>query len=101
MYNHIHFFDNSHQPGEKSVNPINLAMTPARMNQLTAEGRTTSMHQLDGSLYYPNLGEGVMPLEFTRGIDENDAWEASQRAQKKVREFAKHKSDQSVMTEEH
>lgn len=101
MYNVIHFFDNSCQSYEHKTNPINLSLRPSDINRLTAEGKSVSMHQLDGYLGYPDIASGVMPLEFVRGVDENDCWEASQKAKNKVKEYVKHKQNESVMTSNH
>lgn len=101
MYCSIHFFNNACAPDEKMVNPVNMAIRPADIDRLTAEGKATCTSQLKDALYYPNVADGVMPFEFTRGIDENDAWEESQKASKKVHEYIKHKVQQSSMTEEH
>lgn len=94
MYCSIRFSDNSYQPGEHAANPRNLAITPGRIAQLTAEGQAVSMHQSDGYLYYPDLADGVMPLEYHRGIDINDCFEASQKSSAKVKEFVKFKSQE-------
>lgn len=97
----LHFFDNGYQAYEKRTNPVNMSIAPGDIMRLTQEGRSVSLHQLDGSLFYPNIGEGVMPMEFIRGIDENDCWEASQDASDKVKEYLKQKKSASSMVEEH
>ncbi|MBR3412077.1 MAG: hypothetical protein IKG81_05250 [Bacteroidales bacterium] len=91
MYTLLKFFDNSCKAGEKKVNPVNMSITPSQIATLTSEGRSISMHQLDGSLFFPNVADGVMPMEFQRGVDMNDCWEASENASEKVRRFAKEK----------
>lgn len=97
----IFFFNNSYRDYEKRTNPVNMSISPGDIMRLTQEGRSVSLHQLDGSLFYPNLADDVMPLEFRRGIDENDCWEASEEASEKVRKFVKSKQNQPAMTEEH
>ena len=98
MFCQIHFFNNANLPNEKVVNP-NLAITPSQMERLTREGKSIQMHSLDGSMFYDNLPVSEpIPLEYTRGIDDNDAWEASVESQKKLRKFkqsqdAKHASN--------
>lgn len=102
MYTHIHFFDNSCKVGEKRVNPVNMAITPSQIDQLTADGKATCMHQLDGMLFYPDIPDGAeLPLEMTRGVDENDCWEASQEASEKIRKFHEFKAKQPATIEEH
>lgn len=91
MYTCMKFFDNSYKDGEKKTNPVNMAITPSQIATLTSEGKSISMHQLDGSLFYPQLADGVLPMEFQRGVDMNDCWEESERASEKVREFTKQK----------
>lgn len=101
MYCCIKTFDNSNLPGEKLVNPRNMAIQPKDIARLTSEGRATAVQQLDGCLYYPGVADGVMPFEFQRGIDENDCWEESNRASRKVAEYVKHKQQKDSMVEEH
>lgn len=102
MYTSIHFFNNECVKGEKKVNPVNMAITPAMIDQLTSEGKATSMHQLDGMLYYPDIPDNAeLPLEMTRGVDENDCWEASQESSEKIRKFYKQKKSQPATVEEH
>lgn len=102
MYTSIHFFDNSCLSGEKKVNPVNMAITPSDIDRLTADGKATCMHQLDGMLYYPDLPEGnELPLEYVRGVDENDCWEASQESSEKIQKFYKQKKSQPATVEEH
>lgn len=101
MYMSIHFFDNSCTLGEKKVNPVSMAIRPADIDRLTSEGKATATSQLKDALYYPNVADGVLPFEFTRGIDENDAWEESQKASRKVHKYIKHRQEQDAMVEEH
>ena len=95
MYHLIIPFDNSSKPNEKLVNPRNMSITPAMVNKLTSEGKATAMEQMSGALYYPNVGEGVMPLEFQRGVDINDCWEASFHANRKVRDYVNTQANKS------
>lgn len=102
MYCALNFFDNSYRDGEKKVNPVNMAITPSMMDSLTSEGRTTCMHQLDGMLYYPDIPDNSeLPLEMTRGVDENDCWEASQEVSQKLRKYYASKKSQPATVEEH
>ena len=85
MYTCIFTFDNSNKEGEKSVNPRNMSVRPSDIAKLTSEGRATCQQALSDALHYPNIQDDVLPLEYTRGVDSNDVWEAQQEAQEKVR----------------
>lgn len=95
MYTLITFANNDYLPNEKKVNPVNLSIRPADIANLTAEGRATCQAALLGSLHYPNINDDVLPFEMHRGVDLNDAWEASQEANDKVREVVEAMAEKS------
>lgn len=70
--------------GEAAVNN-NLAVTPADMERMTLQGRAIASGSLELYATFPKLPlEDGLPLEERRGTDINMAWEATQRARKKV-----------------
>lgn len=86
-------------PGEQPVKN-GLAMTPANMALLTAAGQSVSLSAMENATYYDSqLGVkhcDNMPLEYTRGIDENVLWQASMDAKQKIRKVKKVLEEQKV-----
>lgn len=65
-----------------------LAITPAQMMQMTNAGRAVSMASMDSFAYFDNAPSvDDMPLEYTRGIDENQLWDASIASKRKFKKF--------------
>lgn len=97
MYSVKFPFNNSNQTGEKLVNGT-LAITPSQMERLTREGKSIQLHALDGSMYYDDMPDCTditdVPIEYRRGMDENDAWEASVTSNEKLRKFKMHQNQE-------
>lgn len=86
---------------ESAVNG-DLAITPARMAELTQAGRSVSMGNLENVMYFDaNVDKtiGDMPIDHRRGIDFISVWEASRDSRDKLKAFqraskhAKHMDD--------
>ena len=79
-----------HEVGVRS----DQAITPAQMADLTARGRAVSMASLEQSAYYDDglTDPEMMPLENTRGIDENILWEQAEATKEKIDEFKKNRA---------
>lgn len=81
-----------------------LAITPTRMAQLTAQGRAVSTGNLEAFMQFDDNTDagrmiGDMPMDYRRGIDFVSVWEAARdsrekfRAFKRAREHARHVDD--------
>ena len=73
----------------------NQAITPSQMDKLTSQGRSISSSSLESMSYHDNIKDfEAMPLENQRGIDMNIAWEASQDAKSKIKDFKRNQKRQ-------
>lgn len=76
---------------ESQVNS-RLAITPAQMQSMTLAGKSVAVQSLEGVSYYDNSPSvDDMPLEYVRGIDDNDLWNASLDSKRKLKDFRKKK----------
>lgn len=74
------------------VTPVtqNLSITPSDMLEQTNHGFAVSS-QLDSSMFSDGDTSPYvdLPLELRRGVDINDAWQASKDARQKIRKLPK------------
>lgn len=77
--------------GESAVQG-DLAITPSRMAQLTAQGRAISAGNLDAFMRFdddndssPMLGD--IPIDYRRGVDFVTVWEHARESRSRFREF--------------
>lgn len=71
-----------------------LAMTPAQIASATARGRAVSLSSLENMAYFDmqedNISPSAFPMDYIRGIDDNQCWAASQDSSEKIRKFKQH-----------
>lgn len=62
-----------------------LALSPADIERLTANGQSAALGSLESNSYYDNLPHGAEPaFENRRGVSINDIWNHSKDAQRKI-----------------
>lgn len=77
-------------PKRKYYEPIvqnNLAVTPEQLAEMTAKGIPISTNNLSGGFEETTTSGHDVPMEFQRGVDLNDVWNAKETAKKKARKL--------------
>lgn len=83
MYVNVKFMDNANEEFERDVRS-GLALTPAQVSRMTADGKAVALGALSDSTYFDNLPGDEVALENMRGIDDNDVWDAAEESREKI-----------------
>lgn len=88
----MHFVGGAIRTANNQNNPYEcdvkngLSYTPSQMASLTAQGKATSLESLSGFVDNRTLADSEpLPMEFRRGVDMNDAYEAEKRSRGKIK----------------
>ena len=88
----MHFVSGAIRTANNHNNPYEvdvkngLSYTPSQMASLTAQGKATSLESLAGFVDNRPLADNEpLPIEFRRGVDMNDAYEAEKHSRGKIK----------------